>query len=210
MDLTRWKDTTVESIHKWFDDFESACQEFNFEIQDIYNMDETGFGIGTSQSSHVVVDTTLRTRYKLEPGRQEWVSVVECICGDGSALPPLVIMKGKNISNTWLNLNTPIDWQWAASQKGWTSNIHGLEWLKRVFEPATREKASGRQRLLICDGHDSHIAGNFIAHWIEHKITLLIIPPHSSHLTQPADVAVFEPLATYHGQETDRLTRNGV
>jgi len=118
MDLTRWKDTTVESIHKWFDDFESACQEFNFEIQDIYNMDETGFGIGTSQSSHVVVDTTLRTRYKLEPGRQEWVSVVECICGDGSALSPLVIMKGKNISNTWLNLDTPIDWQWAASQKG--------------------------------------------------------------------------------------------
>jgi hypothetical protein len=88
--------------------------------------------------------------------------------------------------------------------------MHGLEWLKRVFEPATREKANGRQRLLICDGHDSHIAGNFIAHCMEHKITLLIIPPHSSHLLQPADVAVFGPLATYHGQETDRLTRNGI
>lgn len=45
---------------------------------------------------------------------------------------------------------------------------------------------------------------------MEHKITLLLLPPHSSHLTQPADVAVFGPLATYHGQETDRFTRNGV
>ena len=36
------------------------------------------------------------------------------------------------------------------------------------------------------------------------------MPPHTSHLTQPADVAVFGPLATFHGQETDRLTCNGV
>jgi hypothetical protein len=52
-------------------------------------MDETGFAIRTSQSSHVVIDTTLRTRYKVEPGRQEWVSIAECICADGSFLSPL-------------------------------------------------------------------------------------------------------------------------
>ena|SRR5579862_1640669 len=71
MDLSRWKDTTPELMHEWFDAFEKACQEHNFELQDIYNMDETGFGIGTSQSSYVVIDTTLRTQYKVEPGRQE-------------------------------------------------------------------------------------------------------------------------------------------
>jgi hypothetical protein len=173
-------------------------------------MDKTGFGIGTSQCSHVVVDTTLRTRYKLEPGRQEWVTAVECICADGSALSPPIIFKADNISGAWISTNTATNWHWAASQKGWTTNRHSLKWLQRVFEPATREKAGGRQRLLICDGHDSHIAGSFIAHCMEHRITLLVIPLHSSHLLQPADVAVFGPLATYHAQETDRLTRNGV
>ena len=34
--------------------------------------------------------------------------------------------------------------------------------------------------------------------------------PHTSHLTQPADVAVFGLLATFHGQETNRLTCNRV
>ena len=62
-------------------------------------MDETGFAIGSSQSNRVIIDNTLRTRYMVETGRQEWVSIVECICGDGTALSPLVIFKAKTISN---------------------------------------------------------------------------------------------------------------
>ena len=45
---------------------------------------------------------------------------------------------------------------------------------------------------------------------MENRITLLVLPPHTSHLLQPADVGVFGPLVVYHGQETDRLTCNGV
>jgi hypothetical protein len=85
-----------------------------------------------------------------------------------------------------------------------------MEWIRQVFEPATREKACGKQRLLICDGHDSHISGDFLAYCYENQISLLVMPPHSSHLLQPADIGVFGPLATYHGQETDRLTSGGV
>ncbi|ODQ68871.1 hypothetical protein LIPSTDRAFT_7335 [Lipomyces starkeyi NRRL Y-11557] len=55
-------------------------------------------------------------------------------------------------------------------------------------------KANGQQRLLICDGHDSHISGSFIAHCLQNRITLLILPPHTSHLLQPLDVAIFGPL----------------
>jgi hypothetical protein len=100
IDLSRWKDTTAESVHEWFDAFEAANREYNFELQDIYNMDGTGFGIGTSQCSHVVIDTSLRTRFKSEPGRQEWVTALECICADGSSLSPLIIMKAENVSNS--------------------------------------------------------------------------------------------------------------
>ena len=63
----------------------------------------------------------------------------------------------------------------------------------------------GKPRLLICDGHDSHISGNFIAHCEEHNIVLLPLAPHTSHYTQPLDVAVFGPLATALSQGTDSL-----
>src|SRR5579862_8447381 len=120
-------------------------------------------------------------------------------------LPPLIIFKGTQISSNWVSPTILHDWRFSTSSKGWTSNVHGLEWLRCVFEPATREKVQGRQRLLICDGHDSHISGNFIAHYMRYKITLLLLPPHSSHYTQPLDVAVFGPLSTFLGQAVDRF-----
>jgi hypothetical protein len=85
-------------------------------------------------------------------------------------------------------------WYLSANSKGWISNLHGVEWLKRVFEPATRTKAEGQQRLIICDGHDSHISGSFISHCIHNRISILILPAHTSHLLQPLDVAIFGPL----------------
>ena len=62
------------------------------------------------------------------------------------------------------------------------------------FDPQTCTKANREQRLLVCDGHDSHISGNFIAYCIQNKITLLILPPHTSHILQPLDISIFGPL----------------
>ena len=56
-------------------------------------MDESGFGIGTSQTNRVVVDATIYMHWKVVPGRQEWVSVIECISVDKCVLPLLVIFK---------------------------------------------------------------------------------------------------------------------
>ena len=81
-------------------------------------MDETGFAIGTSQSNRVIIDSSLRTRYKIQPGRQEWVSIVECIGADKTTLPPLVIFKAASISNAWISASTPYDWCFSCSPKG--------------------------------------------------------------------------------------------
>ena len=45
---------------------------------------------------------------------------------------------------------------------------------------------------------------------MKHKITLLLLPLHSSHYTQPLDVAVFSPLSTALGQEVDRFSSIGI
>jgi hypothetical protein len=56
----------------------------------------SGFALRTSQSRLVVVDSHLCRKYQAEPGTQEWVTVVECICIDGNLIPPLVISKGED------------------------------------------------------------------------------------------------------------------
>lgn len=95
------------------------------------------------ESTRIIIDSTLRTKHQAHQGRQEWVSMVECICADGSTLPPLGIFKGKNVLQNWIPPAVLDSWFFSANTKGWTSNLHGLEWLKRVFEPTTRTKANG-------------------------------------------------------------------
>jgi len=65
----------------------------------------------------------------------------------------------------------------------------------------THEKANGQYRLLINDGHDSHITGDWLAHCQENKIIPVILSPHSSHLTQPLDIGIFRPLKKVMAQE---------
>ena len=69
----------------------------------MYNMDETGFSIGTVQNSYVVVDKASKMRYQAHPGRrQEWASVLECICADGGLIAPFIILKGDRVSVSWI------------------------------------------------------------------------------------------------------------
>ncbi|APA08975.1 hypothetical protein SS1G_02829 [Sclerotinia sclerotiorum 1980 UF-70] len=168
--------------------------DYGIEKKDEYNMDESGHSIGTMESIRIIIDSTLRTKHQAHPDRQEWISIIECICTDRSILPPLGIFKSKNVLQNWIPKEVLGSWFFSANTKGWTSNLHGLEWLKRVFEPVTRTKADGKYRLLIYNGYDSHISGSFIAHCLQNRIILLILPPHTSHLFQPLDVAVFGPL----------------
>jgi hypothetical protein len=193
IESVRMDGATKPVLDAWFDAYRKLIQEYKITQENTYNMDESGFSIGTMESTRIILDSTLRTKHQAHPGRQEWVSMVECICADGTILPPLGIFKGKTVVQNWIPATVINQW-FSANTKGWTSNIHGLEWLKRVFEPITRTKAKGEYRLLICDGHDSHISGSFIAHCLQNKILLLILPPHTSHLLQPLDVAFFGPL----------------
>lgn len=131
--------------------------------------------------------------------------MIEYICVDGSIIPPLVIFKAENLSTQWIPTSIHSNWRFNYNSKGWTSNAHGLNWLKRCFDPETGDKAAGEYRLLICDGHDSHITAEFISHCIDNNILLMILPPHSSYLTQPLDVRVFGALKKYIAAEIEPL-----
>ena len=88
---------TKPVLEAWFDMYNKLVQKEKILQENIYNMDKSRFSIGTIESTCTIIDSSLCTKYQVYPGRQEWVSVVECICGDGTSLTPLVIFKGENI-----------------------------------------------------------------------------------------------------------------
>jgi len=196
IEAARVKDVSVERLTNWFENLQSIINEYRIEPGNLYNMDESGFAIGDIEASQRIINATIRQAFQVKPGRQEWVTAIECVCADGTSLPPLIIFKGENLSRQWIPASIHNNWRFGCNTKGWTSNIHGLQWLRQVFEVETREKANGKPRLLICDGHDSHITASWIGHCMKNHIILMVLPPHSSHLTQPLDVSVFKPLKT--------------
>lgn len=210
LESARQQGATYDRISQWFSAFRSRFAEQKYELQDVYNMDETGFAVGTTQSTRIIVDSSQKSTWKATPGRQEWITAIECIDAAGGALPPMIIFKAKNTNSGWIPQDAPDNWRFSTSNSGWTSDSHGFEWLRTVFEPESRKRSGNKPRLLIADGHSSHITGNMISFCIENNIDLLILPPHCSHMLQPLDVGVFGPMKKYHAYETDRLIRAGI
>jgi hypothetical protein len=191
---------------------------YNLQPSQIYNMDEKGFLIGLLQKGHRVFSKAAYEQgYKqfLQDGNREWITTVACICADGTALPPALIYAAKsgNLQDSWLQ-----DFEaekaenrcyFGASETGWTNNEFGLEWL-RIFDQETKAKASRGWRLLIMDGHGSHVTMSFIEYCDKNRILLAILPPHSTHNLQPLDVALFAPLAKAYNNELDEFVRQSM
>ena len=83
--------------------------------------------------------------------------------------------------------------------------------IDKHFDSATRPqlRSSDDYRLLVCDGHDSHISADFVAYCIYNRIDLILPPPHSSHLMQPLDVGVCSPLKCAISKQISRFIRSG-
>ena len=108
VDSVRIQGTSPEVLRKWFDAFEEeVVNDPDVLLENVYNMDESGFSIGTIKAGHVIIDSKAPNQFQAQPGRQEWVTVVECICADGTSIPPYVIFKGKDLNIKWIPDNIP-------------------------------------------------------------------------------------------------------
>lgn len=92
------------------------------------------------------------------------------------------------------------------SKKGWTDGELGREWIED-FDNKTKDKANGRRRVLLVDGHNSHYTVNFLRYAQSHNIDVLCYPSHCTHIFQGLDVVIFGPLKKYWQQERDAAER---
>ncbi|KKA23088.1 hypothetical protein T310_2814 [Rasamsonia emersonii CBS 393.64] len=168
-------------INEWFQVVHNTIAKYGIAEQDIYNFDETSFMMGMISTAKVVTGSEIRGRPRLlQPGNREWYPIL------------------------------PKGWVIGTSDNGWTNDVLGMRWLKEVFHEHTKARTAGKYRLLILDDHHSHATAEFDQFCTENMIIPLYLPPHSSHLLQPLDVACFGPLKCAYGQETQTLMQLGI
>jgi hypothetical protein len=83
--------------------------EHRYPSSAIYNINETGFSIGSSRKSVVLLDQLDKHREKQQPGRQEWITSLECINAVRTALPLCLIFKSENLNSDWIPNETLAD-----------------------------------------------------------------------------------------------------
>ena len=206
IDALRVRNTNPESLRVWYDMVGKLFQRYRFDVQDIYNMDETGWCLGTQNNQMVLGSNRTKRVYKKSPEAREWVSVIECIYADGTSIQPVTIFKGKSCQSTWFEEEYIPNWLYTTSEKAWTSNEIGLQWLKEVFIPQT-VKNPPRPRLLVVDGHESHASVDFMWECRQANIILVYLIPHSSHLCQPLDLSCFSLCKSKYRQEVAELVK---
>ncbi|KAF4625154.1 hypothetical protein G7Y89_g13015 [Cudoniella acicularis] len=148
-----------------------AIDDNNITAENIYNWDEKvlqymkGFLIGLLKPLKGIMSQEAyrsgRVRQAAQDGNREFITLLACVSAIGRKIPAALIYKGEShdLRDTWVeDLEDSDDFFFEAPSNGWSNDTFGLQWLINVFDPATRATAGLRgKRLLIVDGHSSHI-----------------------------------------------------
>ena len=147
-------------------------------------MDETGILEGQGSNGLALGSAGVRNLRIKQPGSRAWITLIECVSATGSALPPLVIYKCQSVQQQWfsLDLQPHTSRRFHSTENGWTDNDTAIRWLKDIFIPSTQPKDPDMTRLLVLDGHGSHEPTEFMYLCYQHKIYLLYLPAHTSHV----------------------------
>jgi DDE superfamily endonuclease len=83
-------------------------------------------------------------------------------------MPLHVVYKGLHLYNTWCN-GGPDGTRYNCSPSGWMESEQFVEWFTKVFIESTKELDGNK--LLIFDGHNSHISSAVVNLAILNNIT---------------------------------------
>ena len=209
LDWNRHKKNTYKKITHWFEVIGNVLQDPAILVENVYNMDETGVTLSMPGSVKVLVGKDDTRDYRGARVKRTTVTAIECVSADGRYLKPMIFWPATTHRSNWTTFPTP-GWQYACNESGYTDSKISLEWLKRIFDPQTQERANQKPRVLICDGFGTHETLKILEHCFENNIILCRLPSHTSHKLQPCDIAVFAPLKEAYHEQVDRLERGGV
>ncbi|KAH0607923.1 uncharacterized protein H6S33_001975 [Morchella sextelata] len=165
------KRNSGHKLGDYFQLLQEVIRKYNILPKNTYNMDEKGFMMGIAAKCKIICRRARKNPRLTHNGSREWVTVIEAVSGAGEALPPMVINQGMAHYKGWYaGVKGDDIATFSYSPKGWTDSFLGMEWLIQNFDKFTADKAEGEWRLLIMDGHASHVTWEFFDYCLNHKI----------------------------------------
>jgi hypothetical protein len=209
IDKKRLQSEDISLLTAWFERLEPYVARIL--PKNIYNFDESGFQLGQGKPQNVVTTHPERAaRGNSTSEISESLTVIECITADGFVIPPYFVFKGEYHLERWYqSADLPDDYRIATSPKGFTSDQLAFDWIQH-FHTHTKDRVKkGEQRLLLMDGHGSHLTYDFIQFCEQLSIVPFCFIPHTTHITQPLDGQPFQVYKHYFRSQNNQTLQWG-
>lgn len=145
LDWNRHEKNTYEKITHWFKVIRKILQDPAILVENIYNMDETGVMLSMPSFVKVLVGKDDTRDYRGTRLKRTTVTAIECVNVDSRYLNPMIIWPTTTYRSNWITFPTP-GRHYTCSDSRYTDFKISLEWLKRVFDSQTKERANKKPR----------------------------------------------------------------
>lgn len=179
---------TPDEINKYFDNL-TKCLE-GVDPSHIINYDETNLSDDPGRKKIVCKRGTKYPERVMNQTKTS-TSVMFAATANGQLLPPYVIYKSLHLYDTWTE-GGPSGTRYNRTPSGWIDGGCFIEWFSKIIIPYCR-RLNGK-KIIIGDNLSSHLSPEVIKLSEQYNIDFIFLPPNSTHLTQPLDIAFFRPL----------------
>ncbi|KAJ8926264.1 hypothetical protein NQ314_021385 [Rhamnusium bicolor] len=130
--------------------------------------------------------------YERVSSEKEQITVMATFSADGKVVPPMLIFPYKKMPKVIVE-SVPENWALGRSDSGWMNSEVFYEYIGNHLIPYLKSENIIRPVILFVDGHGSHLTQQVSQLCDNHGIVLVSLFPNTTHIMQPADVAVLTP-----------------
>lgn len=183
-------------INDYFNELEKTLQDVEPAL--IVNYDETNL-CDDPKRQRVLVRRKCRHPERIMDSSKSSTSVMFTCAGNGHVLPIYINYKAEHLYNTWTEGGPP-GTVYNRTKSGWFTMETFEDWFKTVALPYFRKFDKEKNKVLVGDNLASHVSKWVIEKCIAENIKFVLLPPNSTGLCQPLDVAYFKPLKSKWSQ----------
>ncbi|XP_045178261.1 jerky protein homolog-like isoform X2 [Mercenaria mercenaria] len=204
LSLVRARCTSKEVLDKYFEELKNVMDKYDLtnHPEYIWNVDETGLMM--EHNPHHVVCIKGQTPQAVTSNRGKTVTVIAAGSAAGTRIPPFFVFPGKRWCDSLLEGASPGS-VGIMSETGWSNSAVFLEFLNEHFKKLV--PTSDHAVLVLFDGHKSHVNLTLSTWAAANNVVFFVLPPHTSHITQPLDVGCFGPLKNAYYSECQTFMR---
>ena len=205
-DRARVDACTMTNLLPFYTYYGSLLTQHNFHETLIFNLDETNINFNQKFRSSSVTRIEDPRAICAQPDRISGLTLVFCMPAEGNPLPATLLWPHPTIPEEFKSFAAK-GIRVSCTASAWQTRESFEEMMIKRYIPEMISRRNllelnDKPILLILDGHLSRLSIPFIECCCQNNIFVLVLPAHSSSVTQPCDCSPFAVLKSVFSKES--------